>query len=361
MPALQTFLWSRAAIWALAASALLLGRDSLNPQRGRWDTPRLHETGAVVDVLARWDSTWFLLIARDGYAWPSATPAFFPLYPLLTGAAGRVLLGHYILGGIVVSLAAGAVAFVLLYRLAREKLGEAGARRTVLLLALTPMSFYFGAVYSESLFLALAVSCFVLAERGRLGAAAIVAGLALLTRAQGAALLPALALFAWHRPDRRRALALVGIAPALFAAYPLALWLWVGRPLAFLDAEGQWGRSISPAGPLGGLLRAVGERDLIPLAFAAVAVPLAAVAWRRLGAPYGAYSAGVLAIVMSFPSDRLGGLYSFPRLSVVAFPCFLAFASLTGRNALLWRAVVGASGVLLAFFVVRWALWYWVS
>lgn len=358
---MQTFLWSRAAIWVLAASTLVVGSESLNPQRGRWDTPRLHELGAALDVLARWDSNWFLMIAQDGYSWPSATPAFFPLYPLLTGAAGRILLGHYILGGIAVSLVAGAIAFVLLHRLAREKLGEAGARRTVLLLALTPMSFYLGAVYSESLFLALAVGCFVLAERGRIAAAAAVAGLALLTRAQGAALLPALAAFAWRQPDRGRSLGLVAIAPGLFALYPLVLWAWVGRPLAFLDAEGEWGRSLSPAGPLGGLLRAIAERDLIPLAFAAAALPLAAVAWKRFGAPYGLYAAGVLAIVMSVPSARLGGLYSFPRLSLVAFPCFMALAWLAGRRPLLHGAIAVASAAVLAVFVVRWSLWYWVS
>ena len=46
--------------------------------------------------------------------------------------AGRALAGHYVLAGVLVSLAACAAAFVLLDRLADEKLGEAGARRAVL-------------------------------------------------------------------------------------------------------------------------------------------------------------------------------------------------------------------------------------
>lgn len=348
------------AIWALAVVVALLLDDRLSPKRGAWDTARLHELGTLVDVLARWDSNWFLQVAAEGYSWPSATPAFFPLYPLLTGSLGRMLAGHYVLAGVIVSLAAGASAFVLLYRLALAKLGEAGAARTVLFLAVTPMSLFLGVAYSESLFLALAVACFVLAERRRLGWAAALAGLALLTRPQGAALLPALAVFAWARPDRLRALATLAIAPALFLAYPATLWLWIGRPLAFLDAEGQWERHLSPFGPFGGVARALADGDIVELAFAAVLVALAVVAWRRFGPAYGLYAVGVLVLAMSVPSERLGGLYSLPRLSLAAFPCFMALAAVacSRRQEL---AVVLASGALLALYVVRWSLWYWVS
>lgn len=359
-PALRIFLWSRAAIWALAAAVALLLDDRLNPKRSAWDTARLHDLGTLADVLARWDSNWFLKVAAEGYSWPSATPAFFPLYPLLTGSLGRVLTGHYVVAGVIISLAAGASAFVLLYRLALPKLGEAGATRTVLLLAVTPMSLFLGVAYSESLFLALSVACFVLAERGSLGWAATLAGLALLTRPQGVALLPALVVFAWPRPDRLRALATLAIAPVLFLAYPATLWLWIERPLAFLDAEDQWNRHLSPLGPFGGVARAVADGDIVELAFAAVTVALAVMAWRRFGPAYGLYAIGVLVLGMSVPSERLGGLYSFPRLSLAAFPCFMALAAVAGgrRREL---AVVLASGALLALYVVRWSLWYWVS
>jgi uncharacterized protein YndB with AHSA1/START domain len=76
-----------------------------------------------------------------------------------------------------VSLAAGAVAFTLLHRLSVLRLDRDAAFRTVLLLAVAPMSLFLGVVYNESLFLALAVGCFLAAERGRLGWAAALAGL----------------------------------------------------------------------------------------------------------------------------------------------------------------------------------------
>ena len=104
---------------------------------------------------------------------------------------GRVLGGHYVAGwrrrlarGLRCARSCSST------RLAEHLLGEAGARRAVLYLAVFPTSLYLGAVYSESLFLALALATFVLAERGRLGLAGVAVGLALLTRAQGARAAP---------------------------------------------------------------------------------------------------------------------------------------------------------------------------
>ena len=247
--------------------------------------PRLHDLGAVIDVWARWDSDWFLRIAEDGYSWPSSTPAFFPLYPLLVAGLGTVFGGHDVLAGVVISLAAGAAAFVLLYRLTGLRLGEDAARRTVLFLAVAPTSLFFGAVYSESLFLLLAVATFLLAERGRFWQAGAAAGLALLTRSAGVALLPALVVLAWRAPNRLRALAGVALAPLLFALYPLVLAIWIDRPLAFLDAQKVvWERRLSPAGPLGGVVAAVQHRELLDLGVAFALIALGIVAWRRIGA-----------------------------------------------------------------------------
>ena len=58
------------------------------------------------------------------------------------------------LAGVLLSLAACAGAFVLLYRLAAGRLGPDGARRTVLYLAIFPTALFLQAVYSESLYLA---------------------------------------------------------------------------------------------------------------------------------------------------------------------------------------------------------------
>jgi hypothetical protein len=356
---LAIFVASRLAIWALAAGVVLLFDDHLNPARGRWDSARLHELGAAVDVWARWDSDWYLRIAESGYDWPSSTPAFFPLYPAVVGGAGRVLGGQYLLAGLLVSLAASVVAFALLDDLVRARLGHAVARRTILYLAVFPTSLFLGAVYGEGLFLALAVATFALAERGQLGWASVAVGLALLTRPQGVALLPVLALFAWRSESRGRVVGLLAVPVAMFLVFPVTLELWIGHGLAFLDAQRIWDRSLAPLGPLGGFVQAVGEGDVLGPALALGLRALAVVAWRTRGAPYGVYALAVLALPMAFPSERLGGLYSFPRFALAAFPCLAALALLT-RNRRAHLGVIAVLGAWLAVNVVRWALWYWV-
>ena len=95
-------------------------------------------------------------------------------------------------------------------------------------------------------------------------------------------------------------------------------------------------------------------------ALAVAMVALAGLAWRLLGAPYGVYALGALALPMALPSERLGGLYSFPRFAIVAFPCLIALAVL-GRDRRIHLAALAVLCTGLAVYVVRWALWYWVA
>jgi hypothetical protein len=391
-PAVEIFIWSRLAIWTAALFALYAFDPNRNPNAARWDDPSVtHDLGAATDVWARWDSVWFLRIAEHGYEHlSSSATAFFPLYPAAVGLLGRVLLGHYVLAGIVVSLTTGLATFVLLYRLAEDKIGADGARRAVLYLALFPMALFLQAVYSESLYLMLTVIAFLAAERRRFLGAGLACGLALLTRPVAVALLPALAIFAWRSARPGRNLAQLAVAPLVFAAYPLLLWAQRGDPWTFLHAEGYWSRKVSPAGPLGGAwdgLRAgwAGIRQVAsgshvhsywpevqgtdPMRVAAVNLEclaalglftlLAIVAWRRFGAPYGLFSAVSLAIPLSMPSDRWP-LLSLPRLGLGIFPLFLALAVIGGRPRV-HTAIVSVSALFLGVAIVQWALWQWVA
>jgi hypothetical protein len=382
-PVPELFLWSRAAIWAAAAFAFLWFEPNRHPRAAVWDRPIMHELGWFTDLWARWDSRFFLEIAEHGYDRTSA--AFAPLYPAALSVLGRVLGGQYVLAGIAVSLAAGFGAFVLLHRLAEERLGAEGARRAVVYLAVFPMSLFLQAVYSESLYLLCALGAFVLAERRRFAAAGLVAGLAILTRSVGVALLPPLALLAWRERERGRAL--LGLATALpvAAAYPLVLWAKLGSPFAFKDAEDGWHRHLSAAGPFGGIWHGLaagwnGLRQVVtghgtnvpgtePMHAAAVNleaalflllfVALAAIAWRRFGAPYGLFAALSLAIPLSVPSSRWP-LLSLPRFGLVVFPFFLALAAIGGRPRV-HTAILAVSSLMLGVTVVQWALWQWVA
>jgi hypothetical protein len=381
--ALDIYLWSRAAIWIAAIFAFFFFEPNRHPDASRWDTPRLHELGYFTDIWARWDSDFFLRIAQNGY--DGASVAFHPLYPAIVAVLGRILFGHYLLAGLIVSLACCLASFLLLYRLAEERLGPEGAERSVLYLAVFPMSLFLQAVYSESLFLLLVLAAFALAERNRFASAGVLAGLAILTRAAGVALLPALALLAWRERDRLRALGAVALALPVAAVYPLVLWQQVDDPWAFSHAQDRWHRHVSPAGPLGGIwdgavsawrgleqfvvghgthvaganqMHAAAE-NLQAFVFLVLFVALTVVAWRRFGAPYGLFAAVSLAIPLSYPSSRWP-LLSLPRFGLTIFPLFLALAVLGGRPRA-HTAIVAVSSLLLGVSVAQWALWQWVA
>jgi hypothetical protein len=348
--------WSRAAIWLAALLALAwFGR---------------HGSYGLA-LWARWDSGWFLRIAEHGYASREGTAAFFPAYPGLVAILGRVFLGHYALAGLAVSLVSCAVAFVLLWRLAEERLGHDGAFRTVLYLAVFPVSLFLQAVYSEALYLAAVLAAFSLAERRRWTWAGVAAALALLTRSAAIALLAALVVLAW--PDLRQAAWLL-LAPLAFLAFPLVLQRQIDEPWAFLHAQAQWEREWSWAGPFGGLWEGVAKIgndvesythaqsvaiNVEGLVFCALFIVLAVLVWRWFGAVYGVFAAVSLALPLSTPAGDFP-LLSLPRFGLVVFPFFLVLARV-GERPRAHAAIVALSALGLGIAIAQWATYEWVA
>src|SRR4051812_46438388 len=111
---------SRAIVFVCAAAAQLAVGNSF--WRGRADptnlTAQLGDVGEVVGAGAmRWDSVYYLQIARDGYT-QLKQAGFFPLYPLLMSVLDDVT-GSTVVAGVLISLAAFVVALVVFDRLAR--------------------------------------------------------------------------------------------------------------------------------------------------------------------------------------------------------------------------------------------------
>ena len=136
-------------------------------------------------------------------------------------------------------------ALVVLFALTTYEFSTDTARRTVLLLACFPASFFFLSPYSESMFLLASLLTFWWARRGRWGPAAAAGFVAAFTRSVGVLLVPALLLEAWSidRRERPRAIAasLVPLlAPAAYAAYWFAR---AGDALRPFHAQDSWFRS----------------------------------------------------------------------------------------------------------------------
>ena len=212
-------LWvSRALVWAAGVGAVAtLG---FGPNRNAFNPPGVTSGfGWLGNLLAapaaRWDAAWYLVIAHYGYrpelgSFTSSRDAFFPLYPLGVSALAHVGV-QPVLAGVLVSLLAFGAALYGIHRLTTLELGSGlrrgsvdVARLTVLVTALAPMAFFFSAVYSESLYLALSVGVFLCARRGRWMWVGVLGALAAATRSAGIVLLaPALLLYLYGpREDR---------------------------------------------------------------------------------------------------------------------------------------------------------------
>lgn len=174
---------------------------------------------------ARWDSGFYMAIAREGYGFKPEAWAFSPGYPAAIAIVHAVVpFVGYTFAGFLVSNAAFFASLVLLYNLTSELFDERFAWRAGAVFAFFPSAFYASAVYADSLFLALALGTLLLAHRGRWLGAGALASLAAVTRPTGLVLLGALGLALLLAFLRDRRLPWTG-----FAAVPVALAL----PAAF--------------------------------------------------------------------------------------------------------------------------------
>jgi hypothetical protein len=308
------------------------------------------------DRFARYDSGWYHGIASDGYAWVEggrSNLAFFPLYPKLMHYLGRAFGGaqhDYYIAGIIISWVSFVLAIVLLYRLALLDLKPDQAIRATTFAAVFPAAYFFGVVYSESLFLLTLVGT-ALALRTRHWWLAALAGAAMTaTRVNGVMFLPALAVIAWHaseprRDDRIAALSAVAAALLGIGTYSLYNYLLSGNPFEWYDSITRWG--YHPGGnPFSGVWAVARSLVTNPAAyfehptapydalntmsalFGLFTVPFI---WRRFGFGYAAVV--ILGLALPLSSGQLEGL---GRYTAVLFPISIWLGSLPGETRHKW-------------------------
>jgi hypothetical protein len=249
--------------------------------------------------------------------------------------------------GIIVSWVAFAIAMPLVYRLARLDLPHESALRSVAYAAVFPSAYFFGVVYSESLFYLGLVGA-VLALRTRNWVWAAIAGSVMTaTRVNGIMFVPALALIAWqhHDPSRggrlKASLAVVGACGGFFAYCFYNYWI-SGDPFAWYHAITHWG--YHPGGnPVGGLYaiaQALTTRfyqylatenmapyDTLNAVLAAAVLLSVPVVWRRFGFAYA--SILVLGLILPLSSGQFEGL---ARYCSVLFPVPILVPSFQGET-----------------------------
>ena len=362
----------------------------------------------ILGPFARWDSVWYLRIAAHGYDNRPQRTAFFPLYPVLI-RLGHYVVRSYLLSGILVSLLSFAIALYFLYKLVSIDFGREVAGVAVALLAFFPYSFFFSAVYTESLFLALCIAAIYYARVGRWAVAAVLGAFAAATRNTGVLLLvPLILMFLYgpreataltsgwvkdagwrrwlpkYRPTRKLLWALV--VPLGLFAFLGYLWATTGSPFTTLHVQGFWNRST--VGPILGIVDGVvdaldGVRqaihgpgqlfvapggaaplyntgiDLMLFAFFLLGVVAAIGAIRRLPVAYSIYALAALLVPLSTPVLRVP-FNSLPRFELVMFPLFIWGADYLVRK----RAVYIGIGMLastLGLFTMMFATWHFIG
>lgn len=383
--------WLVLPFWAFCLSRMLIffvgyvGDVYFPTDPGHWVAA---PDRAFLSMWSKWDSQWYVQIAREGYFFrpmQQSNVAFFPLYPLSMRVLSRLTTGNLVLAGILISNVAFLWALVFLYRLAALELGDReSARRTVFYLAFFPTAFFFSALYTESTFLLFAVATIYFARRRFWLLAAIAGVLASMTRNLGV-LLWALVTWEWLRCHGWRITQAhhgqawcnlrIGLREhwheiVVLATIPLGLFLYMAflkmnfdRPFAFLEAQAGWGRS--NVGPVAVLLR-----DLVALVefesnrsyinrFLNVATVFAILGtvpfiWRKLGEGYAIY---VLILVLVPISSAT---MSMTRYALTIFPFFIMLGW-WGRHPTIDRTLLATFAILLGLLTTIFVNWIFVA
>ena len=320
------------------------------------------------DAFARFDAGWYHGIASQGYQYRGVgrnNLAFFPVYPLLMRVGGNALGGRqqdYYFAGIVISWLSFAGAMTLLYRVALLDLTRPAAVRAVVFAAVFPFAYFFGMVYSESLYLLALLACVYGLRTERWLAAGSAGAVMTATRATGFVAVPGLALVAWRGVRQNRAnllpaAAAVAACAAGIAAFSVFNATISPGPFTWYDSITFWNYHPggNPFGNLFGLLRALVTRpyqflttermapyDTLNAFAALLGLALVPIVWRRFNAGYGVIVlAGLLLPLSSGQFEGLG------RYASVQFPIALALAT-CGRRAV----QIGVLLVFAALYVV---------
>jgi hypothetical protein len=372
LPAVRTAAIASMATRPVMFAAGYLAVFMIGYANGR--APLRHFTNELLNLPVRWDGGWYLQIVTDGYRYAPGDPAvqqnivFFPAFPMLMRVAGRLLGGDmtgYVAAGTILSLAAFFGALAYLHALTRDRCDADTANCAIWLLAAYPFAIFFGALYTESLFLLGTVGAFHHFSRQQFGRAALWGILVGLTRLNGALLVLPLGLLALSTAASRsnvKAFA-AAAAPGLgLLIYALFIWRLTGDPLAFFSGQAAWGRTYQGVGALvakqysilanAGLSGYVGTPgyDALNAIGALFAIATIWPVTRRLGPASGLFMA-----INILPALAIGGLLSAGRFSSVLFPAFIWLATaVPSSHRAAWIATFAA---LQAFCAVLFYTW----
>lgn len=187
---------------------------------------------------ANFDGEHYMSIAQQGYK--SLEQAFFPMFPLLI-YSGSLIFPSDFLTTVSVGLFVSNLAFIaglwLFYKLIKLDYPRNTSLLIIAVLLTFPTAFYFGALYTESLFLLFSVGAFYFTRKKNFWLGGVMGFLASITRVFGVLVFISLIIEVWQsKTPLKKALPIL-IAPGGLFAYMGYLWWTVGDPLAFYHLQ----------------------------------------------------------------------------------------------------------------------------
>lgn len=191
---------------------------------------------------ANFDGEHYLSIAIFGYS--GLEQAFFPVYPALISFLAKPFspdlpsnLINSTIAGLVISNLSFLLALIAFWNLIKIDYSNKVASLALIVLLTFPTSFYFGAVYSESLFLLLSVASFYLVRKGRFLAGSALGAVASATRVFGVLLLVAFIIEAFGQRAKFSKWFWVFLIPLGLLFYMLYQWVVFDDPLLFYKLQ----------------------------------------------------------------------------------------------------------------------------
>lgn len=187
---------------------------------------------------ANFDGEHFMALAQFGYQ--EFTQAFFPLFPLIISISNYIPGDRLVIlvqSGLLVSSISFLVALLFFYKLLRLDYNANFSLGVIFLLLVFPTSFYFDALYSESLFFLLICSSFYFLRTKHFFWASLLGFSACLTRVFGILIFISflLEVFIYKIPIKKSFW--IFLIPFGLISYMVYLYFSVGDPLAFYNLQ----------------------------------------------------------------------------------------------------------------------------
>lgn len=360
---LAFFIW-RTYLFAIAAIAPLI--LPMFQERFPYFQERLISTNLphFIWSFGNFDGVHYLGIAANGYA-AQFTQVFFPFYPItikLISVPLSFIMSEkqsLLISALLISNTSFLLVLLVFYKLVRKSFNENIALWSAIFLTFFPTSFFFGSVYTESLFLLMVLGSFYLADK-KLILASVIASISTLTRISGIFLAPTLNL------KKKIPYFIVPIGLVIYMTY---LLITFNNPFYFISGQSAFGNErntnsiVLPPQVIFRyskiLLTTHGKDFLIAIfelfsTLAAVIILLLAFKDKKIKREWIIF--GLFSVLLP---TLTGTFSSMPRYIMVAFPIYI-YLALT-RSKYIKIMIVFIFIILLTILTALFTQGYWIA